>query len=35
MKLSGNYTALFYTGGHKFDLSMQKDAFDWYEGQLK
>jgi len=29
------YRGLFYPGPHKFDLPMQKDAFDWFERWLK
>jgi dienelactone hydrolase len=29
------YQCNFYSGGHKFDLEMQKDAFGWIERQLK
>jgi predicted esterase len=25
----------FYPGGHKFDLEMQADAFDWFDRWLK
>jgi len=25
----------FYPGGHKFDLPMQRDAFDWLDGFLR
>jgi hypothetical protein len=35
MKCPGNYRGAFYPGGHKFDRAMQKDAFDWFDGQLK
>ena len=31
----GNYRTLFYPGGHKFDLPMQKDAFDWFDRFLR
>jgi dienelactone hydrolase len=34
MKCSGNYHGVFYSGSHKFDLAMQKDAFDWFDKQL-
>ncbi len=30
-----NYVGRFYPGLHKFDLQMQKDAFDWLARQLK
>jgi dienelactone hydrolase len=29
-----NYRCQFYPGGHKFDLHMQRDAFDWVDKQL-
>lgn len=29
------YRCNFYSGGHKFDLEMQKDAFDWFDRHLK
>jgi dienelactone hydrolase len=29
------YRCSFYSGGHKFDLEMQKDAFDWFDRHLK
>jgi hypothetical protein len=29
------YQGMFYPGPHKFDLPMQKDAFDWFERWLK
>ncbi len=29
------YESKFYPGGHKFDLKMQADAFDWFDRQLK
>jgi len=29
------YTAKFYSGPHKFDLEMQKDAFAWFDRWLK
>ena len=29
------YRRNFYTGGHKFDLVMQKDAFAWFDRHLK
>ena len=25
----------FYPGGHKFDLPMQAEAFEWFDGWLK
>ena len=28
---SENYRTAFYPGGHKFDLEMQKEAFDWLD----
>jgi hypothetical protein len=30
-----NYRALFYPGGHKFDLEMQRDAFNWFDRTLR
>ena len=33
---AGNmYRCHFYPGGHKFDLEMQKDAFEWFDRHLK
>jgi dienelactone hydrolase len=32
---SDRYRAKFYTGPHKFDLDMQKDAFEWMDRWLK
>ena len=32
---SDRYRANFYDGGHKFDLAMQKDAFEWFDRFLK
>lgn len=29
------YAANFYPGGHKFDLAMQTDAFEWFDRWLK
>ncbi len=29
------YRCNFYSGGHKFDLAMQKDAFEWFDRSLK
>jgi hypothetical protein len=29
------YRCNFYPGGHKFDLEMQKDAFEWFDQHLK
>jgi dienelactone hydrolase len=29
------YRCNFYSGGHKFDLEMQKDAFEWFDRHLK
>ncbi|WP_435007755.1 alpha/beta hydrolase family protein [Tundrisphaera lichenicola] len=29
------YRCNFYPGGHKFDLEMQKDAFEWFDRHLK
>lgn len=34
-KASDRYKAHYYEGGHKFDLEMQKDAFDWFDKFLK
>jgi hypothetical protein len=28
------YNGKFYSGGHKFDATMQKDAFDWFDRWL-
>lgn len=30
-----NYRCNFYSGGHKFDLPMQRDAFEWLDRHLK
>ena len=30
-----SYRGLFYPGPHKFDLEMQKDAFEWFDGHLR
>ncbi|HLF36183.1 MAG TPA: hypothetical protein VI583_18200 [Cyclobacteriaceae bacterium] len=30
-----NYKSGFYPGGHKFDIKMQKEAFDWFDRWLK
>lgn len=30
-----NYKGGFYEGDHKFDVQMQKDAFDWFDRWLK
>jgi hypothetical protein len=35
MGASDRYRGLMYPGPHKFDLPMQKDAFDWFERWLK
>jgi dienelactone hydrolase len=35
MGASECYRGLFYPGPHKFDLPMQKDAFEWFERWLK
>jgi dienelactone hydrolase len=29
------YRCNYYPGGHKFDLEMQKDAFEWFDRHLK
>jgi dienelactone hydrolase len=29
------YRAIYYDGGHKFDRTMQADAFDWFDRFLK
>lgn len=29
------YKCTFYPGGHKFDIKMQNDAFDWFDRWLK
>lgn len=29
------YRGRFYPGGHRFDLTMQRDAFDWFDRHLK
>ncbi len=35
MGAAERYRGLFYPGPHKFDLPMQRDAFDWFERWLK
>ncbi len=35
MSAADNYRGLFYPGPHKFDLPMQKDAFNWFDAWLK
>ncbi|GHT68226.1 hydrolase [Spirochaetia bacterium] len=35
MNLRGNYSGVFYSGSHKFDLPMQEDAFSWFDRWLK
>lgn len=30
-----NYSGKYYPGGHKFDLAMQQDAFNWFDTWLK
>lgn len=32
---SSSYRCNFYPGGHKFDATMQKDAFAWFDQHLK
>jgi dienelactone hydrolase len=32
---SDQYKSIYYEGGHKFDLEMQKDAFAWFDRFLK
>lgn len=33
---AGNrYSGRFYSGQHKFDLEMQRDAFDWFDQWLQ
>lgn len=32
---SSSYRCNFYPGGHKFDATMQKDAFTWFDQHLK
>ncbi len=34
-KAGDRYRSIYYDGGHKFDLEMQKDAFDWFDRFLK
>lgn len=34
-KAAGRYRCNFYDGGHKFDLPMQADAFEWFDRFLK
>jgi len=34
-KASDKYKCSFYPGPHKFDLAMQKEAFDWFDRWLK
>jgi dienelactone hydrolase len=35
MGAGSHYRGMFYPGPHKFDLPMQKDAFDWFDTWLK
>jgi dienelactone hydrolase len=35
MGAAQNYSGRFYPGPHKFDVSMQEDAFDWFDKWLK
>lgn len=30
-----NFSMCYYPGPHKFDTSMQRDAFDWFDTWLK
>ena len=32
---SDHYRGSFYPGGHKFDIAMQREAFDWFDQWLK
>jgi predicted esterase len=32
---SDRYEGRFYSGGHKFDLQMQAEAFEWLDSWLK
>jgi hypothetical protein len=34
-KAGDRYRSIYYDGGHKFDVEMQKDAFDWFDKFLK
>jgi dienelactone hydrolase len=34
-KAAAAYDCRFYSGGHKFDLEMQEDAFGWWDRYLK
>jgi dienelactone hydrolase len=34
-KAADRYKSIYYDGGHKFDLKMQADAFDWFDRFLK
>ena len=34
-KAADRYRSGYYEGGHKFDLEMQKDAFEWFDRFLK
>ena len=34
-KAADRYKSIYYEGGHKFDLKMQADAFDWFDRFLK
>lgn len=33
--MSDRYSGKFYEGGHKFDATMQSDAFEWFDRWLK
>lgn len=35
MGAADSYQGIFYPGPHKFDLPMQKDAFDWFDKWLE
>jgi hypothetical protein len=34
-KAPDRYRAIYYDGGHKFDRTMQADAFDWFDRFLR
>ena len=31
----GHYKGSFYNGGHKFNVEMQEEAFNWFDRWLK
>jgi hypothetical protein len=33
--VKNHFDGRFYDGGHRFDVPMQEDAFDWFDRHLK